>query len=99
MAMFGLAWHGLMTRASVRVTSGASSSCRLTACTILTVPDVLEVLVAEYRFALVRRGHRRGEIDDLVHKAKERLDRERRDPTGELMVQTAPKISADCRRH
>jgi hypothetical protein len=50
---------------------------------MLTAPDVLEVLIAEYRFALVRRAHRRGEIDDLVHKAKERLDRERRDPTGE----------------
>jgi hypothetical protein len=51
-------------------------------CAILTFADVLEVLIAEYRFALVRRAHRRGEIDDLVRKAKERLDKERQDPTG-----------------
>jgi hypothetical protein len=51
---------------------------------MLTIPDVLEVLIAEYRFALIRRAHRRVEIDDLVHNAKERLDRERQNPTGEI---------------
>jgi hypothetical protein len=49
---------------------------------ILTRSDVLEVLLAEYRFALVRRRHRRVEIDDLVREAKHRLYRERQDPTG-----------------
>jgi hypothetical protein len=44
---------------------------------------VLDVLIAEYRFALVRRAYRRVEIDALVSKAKERLERERQDPTGE----------------
>jgi hypothetical protein len=50
---------------------------------ILTKLDVLEVLIAEYRFALVRRGLRQVEMDDLVREAKHRLDRERQDPTGE----------------
>ncbi|KAH4007433.1 hypothetical protein HBH98_010520 [Parastagonospora nodorum] len=44
--------------------------------------DVLEVLIAEYRLALIRRAHRRFEIDDLVARAKQRLERERQDPTG-----------------
>ncbi|KAL5113288.1 hypothetical protein ACEQ8H_008849 [Pleosporales sp. CAS-2024a] len=44
--------------------------------------DVLEVLIAEYRLTLVRRGYRRLEIDDLVVAAKRRLDKERQDPTG-----------------
>lgn len=46
--------------------------------------DVLEVLIAEYRLALIRRAHRRFEIDDLVARAKQRLERERQDPTGTL---------------
>jgi len=46
--------------------------------------DVLEVLIAEYRLALIRRAHRRFEIDDLVARAKQRLERESQDPTGTL---------------
>lgn len=46
------------------------------------VSDVLEVLIAEYRHALIRRAHRRVEIDKMVAKAKQRLDQERDDPTG-----------------
>jgi hypothetical protein len=52
----------------------------------LTISDVLEVLIAEYRLALVRRAHRRFEIDDLVARAKQRLDKEREDPTGKLRI-------------
>ncbi|KAH7412003.1 hypothetical protein DE146DRAFT_784606 [Phaeosphaeria sp. MPI-PUGE-AT-0046c] len=44
--------------------------------------DVLEVLIAEYRIALIRRAHRRVEIDALVATAKQRLETERQDPTG-----------------
>jgi len=44
--------------------------------------DVLDVLIAEYRLALVRTGHRRLEIDSLVASAKQRLKNERQDPTG-----------------
>ncbi|KAH7082566.1 hypothetical protein BKA63DRAFT_404313, partial [Paraphoma chrysanthemicola] len=44
--------------------------------------DVLDVLIAEYRLALVRKAHRRLEIDRLVSEAKERLENERQSPTG-----------------
>jgi hypothetical protein len=59
---------------------------------VLTIPDVLEVLLAEYRLALVRRGHRRVEIDNLVREAKHRLYRERQDPTGKTCDSGGVKV-------
>lgn len=53
---------------------------------MLTESDVLEVLIAEYRHALVREGHRQSQIDDLVKKAKQQLEMERQDPTGNVHV-------------
>ncbi|UPX20143.1 uncharacterized protein EKO05_0010385 [Ascochyta rabiei] len=44
--------------------------------------DVLDVLMTEFRAALVRRGFRRVDIDNLYVGAKIRLENERRDPTG-----------------
>jgi hypothetical protein len=73
---FELAWRGLMIRALVSFSDARSLR------TMLTSLDVLEVLIAEYRFALVRTGHRRGDIDGLVFKAKQRLENERQNPTG-----------------
>jgi hypothetical protein len=44
--------------------------------------DVLDVLLAEYKLVLLRKGHRRVTIDQLCATAKDRLDTERRNPTG-----------------
>jgi hypothetical protein len=51
----------------------------------LMIPDVIDVLLSEYRLALVRKGFRRYEIDDLCQRAKVRLDNERRYQTGECL--------------
>jgi hypothetical protein len=53
---------------------------------MLTVLDVLDVLIKEYRNALLRRGHGRSEIDGLVKKANQWLDWERQELTGEAQV-------------
>ncbi|KAF1937616.1 hypothetical protein EJ02DRAFT_356429 [Clathrospora elynae] len=45
--------------------------------------DVLDVLLTEYKTALLRKGHRRVEIDRLCAAANNRLNVERRDSTGE----------------
>jgi hypothetical protein len=83
MVVSGLEWHEQMTRALVsRLAIVVSMLCYGKRAS-LTLPDVLEVLMAEYRHALVRKAHRRVEIDKLVAKAKQRLDLERDDPTGE----------------
>jgi hypothetical protein len=44
--------------------------------------DVLAVLLKEYRLVLLRKGFGRVEVDKLCAIAEERLDEERRDPTG-----------------
>jgi hypothetical protein len=44
--------------------------------------DVLDVLMTEFKAALVRKGFRRIDIDDMYERGKERLEDERRDPTG-----------------
>ncbi|KAJ4331303.1 hypothetical protein N0V95_009904 [Ascochyta clinopodiicola] len=44
--------------------------------------DVLDVLMAEFRAALVRRSFRRIDIDKFYAGAKVRLENERQDPTG-----------------
>lgn len=45
-------------------------------------PDVLEVLMTEFKAALVRKGFRRFDIDDMYDRAKQCLETERRQPTG-----------------
>ncbi|KAF3042781.1 hypothetical protein E8E11_003070 [Didymella keratinophila] len=44
--------------------------------------DVLDVLMAEFKAALVRKGFWRADIDEMFERGKERLERERRDPRG-----------------
>ncbi|KAF9697542.1 hypothetical protein EKO04_004109 [Ascochyta lentis] len=44
--------------------------------------DVLDVLMTEFKTALVRRGFRRIDIDNMYERAKARLENERQDPTG-----------------
>lgn len=44
--------------------------------------DVLEVLMTEFKAALIRRGFRRVDIDSNYDRAKESLETERQDPTG-----------------
>lgn len=46
--------------------------------------DVIDVLMYEYREALVRKGYRRREIDDLCARANGLLDEERESPRGKL---------------
>ena len=43
---------------------------------------MLHVLMTEYRYALVRNGHRRIDIDKLCASAQKRLEQERSYPTG-----------------
>ncbi|KAF2110844.1 hypothetical protein BDV96DRAFT_583040 [Lophiotrema nucula] len=43
--------------------------------------DVIDVLLSEFRFALVRKRLRRCEIDDLYVDARRRIDEERENPT------------------
>jgi hypothetical protein len=47
--------------------------------------DVLDVLLAEYKTVLLRKGHRRVTIDKLCADANYRLDEERRNPTGKSL--------------
>lgn len=47
--------------------------------------DVLEVLLAEFKATLIRKGFRRADIKERYELAKSRLEDERRDPTGKLM--------------
>lgn len=44
--------------------------------------DVLDVLMTEFRAAVVRKGFRRIDIDNMYERAKDRLENERRNPTG-----------------
>jgi hypothetical protein len=44
--------------------------------------DVLDVLLAEYKIAILRKGYRRVTIDKLCADANDRLNEERRNPTG-----------------
>lgn len=44
--------------------------------------DVLEVLLTEFKAALIRRGFRRADINTMYEHAKTRLENERQDPTG-----------------
>ena len=44
--------------------------------------DVLEVLLTEFKMALVRKGFRRIDIEAMHERAKDRLENERRNPTG-----------------
>jgi hypothetical protein len=44
--------------------------------------DVLEVLLMEFKMALVRKGFRRVDIEAMHERAKDRLENERRYPTG-----------------
>jgi hypothetical protein len=46
--------------------------------------DVIDVLLKEYKLALLRKGHGRVEVDRLCAIASERLDEERRYPTGNV---------------
>ncbi|KAF2848427.1 hypothetical protein T440DRAFT_401358, partial [Plenodomus tracheiphilus IPT5] len=50
--------------------------------TQITQIDVVAVLLQEFRFALIRKGHRRVDIDKLCAKAKQCLDEERKAKTG-----------------
>ncbi|KAH7093743.1 hypothetical protein FB567DRAFT_610333 [Paraphoma chrysanthemicola] len=65
--------------------------------------DVLDVLIAEYRLALVRKAHRRLEIERLVSEAKQRLENERQRPTGvdivDLVMDDAVAREHTGRRH
>lgn len=45
-------------------------------------PDVLEVLMTEYKTALIRKGFRRVEINEMYKRAKDQLETERNDPKG-----------------
>ncbi|KAJ4350077.1 uncharacterized protein N0V89_008698 [Didymosphaeria variabile] len=54
--------------------------------------DVLDVLLSEYREALVKRGMRRNEIDESCTHAKDRLDAERIDIV-DLVMQDVPSRS------
>ncbi|KAF1358534.1 hypothetical protein EJ07DRAFT_179751 [Lizonia empirigonia] len=44
--------------------------------------DVLDVLMTEFRGALVRKGFRRIDIDAMYERGKDRLENERQNPTG-----------------
>ncbi|KAF1970063.1 hypothetical protein BU23DRAFT_571114 [Bimuria novae-zelandiae CBS 107.79] len=59
--------------------------------------DVLEVLLSEYRSALVKKGFRRKQIDEYCERAKGRLDAERESPTGvdivNLIMDDMPRTS------
>jgi hypothetical protein len=46
--------------------------------------DVVDVLLKEYKLALLRKGHGRVEVDRLCAIASKRLDEERRYPTGNV---------------
>lgn len=45
---------------------------------------MLEVLLTEFRAALVRKGFRRVDINIMYERAKVHLEIERQDPTGKL---------------
>lgn len=48
----------------------------------LTWPDVLDVLLREYKTTLLKRGFRRKEIEYYYARAQSRLDAERESETG-----------------
>ena len=50
--------------------------------------DVIDVLLSEYKTALMKRGLRRGAIDGYCERATNRLNAERQRPTGEYHIYT-----------
>ncbi|KAF3035343.1 hypothetical protein E8E12_006774 [Didymella heteroderae] len=65
--------------------------------------DVLDVLMTEFKAALVRKGFRRVDIDELYARGKERLEHERRDPRGvdivDLIMDEVPAQRPARRSH
>jgi len=49
--------------------------------------------MAEFKAALVRKGFRRVDIDEMYERGKERLERERRDPRGKSKRSLAREVT------